>query len=158
MLALVLKREPDKNPAAMGTAAARAYIVQQKPARENPHVDARDSLYGEFAEAVLLRRNYAIRKDAAPRPPPPTRRPPAPPPAQAVRPRTADLGYTARCARSRPVRPVRRSAPVAPVAPVVRYRMDTVVGRIEYRPTRPAPKCTDVPSFLRRPAKLLTPA
>ena len=95
---------------------------------------------------------------AAPRPPPPTRRPPAPPPAQAARPRTADLGYTARCARSRSVRPVRRSAPVAPAAPVVRYRMDTVVGRIEYRPTRPAPKCTDVPSFLRRPAKLLTPA
>lgn len=92
---------------------------------------------------------------AAPRPPPPTRRPPAPPPAQAARPRTADLGYTARCARSRPVR---RSAPVAPAAPVVRYRMDTVVGRIEYRPTRPAPQCTDVPSFLRRPAKLLTPA
>ena len=106
---------------------------------------------------------------AAPRPPPPTRRPPAPPPAarrpasacavsadaQAARPRTADLGYTARCARSRPVR---RSAPVAPLAPVVRYRMDTAVGRIEYRPTRPAPKCTDVPSFLRRPAKLLTPA
>ena len=109
---------------------------------------------------------------AAARPPPPTRPPPAPPASFSsgsssgqfvpTRPRTADQGYTSRCARPRSA----RTAPVAPTRPTVRYRMATAVGAVEVAASpsgklRHGPKRMDVTSLLRRaycePKVLLAP-
>jgi chemotaxis methyl-accepting protein methylase/uncharacterized membrane protein YgcG len=78
-----------------------------------------------------------------------------------ARPRTADQGYTSRCARPRSA----RTAPVAPTRPTVRYRMATAVGAVEVAASpsgklRHGPKRMDVTSLLRRayePRILLAP-
>ena len=79
-----------------------------------------------------------------------------------ARPRTADQGYTSRCARPRSA----RTAPVAPTRPTVRYRMATAVGAVEVAASpsgklRHGPKRMDVTSLLRRaycePKVLLAP-
>jgi hypothetical protein len=79
-----------------------------------------------------------------------------------ARPRTADQGYTSRCARPRSA----RTAPVAPTRPTVRYRVATAVGAVEVAASpsgklRHGPKRMDVTSLLRRaycePKVLLAP-